>query len=510
VATLAYALKEETPDVRAVTANVIYSAFRSPWGPDLHRGAVSDADADALLSATLALPKAQARQAIPAAVHASMLSNRADALYAALDKSSEAQLRIIGYRYLMTHGRLDAFKKIQDLARDPSSAVVLAALESPENMYNWTTGEQAAICPWAVGLLADTRPAVSAKAASILSNCSGEFVDKLLDSGDAALKANTFSAVQLTAFRDLCSPARRAQPTGPTEAQCQRSRKLLEKVVDSKGLDEQARSTALVSLAYQWPDEETLKFARSLATNSDKSLAEHARRTVERLTQRLHAPTASSAIHAHPDTAKPTAVVAVRRGGPPAIGIKPPAATKPAAPPPAAPAPRRVNPRAKRRLGRSAPSDLARALMKQRVRAAYCDAHQNSTGSQTSTAARNGSNDEHATTAGVSGSAPIDASHALSAVRRQSKPSLAQRPAVAASRPVRETAALPTCRSASRRAKELRTGQLDRTIVADSRGAPELRLPAHSSRNRCMRTWLGSLLFVVMGSFAGRFGLRKS
>ncbi len=290
VATLSYALRDETPGMRAVAANVLYSAFRSPWGPDLHRGAVSDADAAALLAATMALPKTQARQAIPAAVHAAMLSNQASALYAALDKANESQLRVIASRYLMTHGRLEAFPKVQELSRDSNAAVVLAALESPENMYNWTTAEQETICPWARELLNDSRPPVAAKAMGLLGNCSGSFVDKLLESGEAALKAGDFSTPQLAAFRDLCSPARRGQPNGPSEAQCQRSRKLLEKVVDSKTLPEQVRSNALISLAYQWADEETLKFAQSQSKSSNRSLAEHAQRTVERLTQRLHPP----------------------------------------------------------------------------------------------------------------------------------------------------------------------------------------------------------------------------
>lgn len=322
VATLAYALHDETLLNRAVAANVLYSAFRSPWGPDLHRGAVTDADASALLTATLALPKTQARQAIPAAVHAAMLSNQASALYTALDKSNESQLRVIASRYLMTHGRLDSFPKVQELSRDPNSAVALAALESPENMFNWTAAEQEAICPWAQGLLSDNRPPVAAKALALLGNCSGAFVDKLLEGGEASLKSADFSTPQLAAFRDLCAPSRRAQPNGPSEAQCQRSRKLLEKVVDSKALSEQVRGSALISLAYQWADEETLKFAQSETKSSNKSLAEHAQRTVERLTQRLHPPKAAT------NSPKP-AIAPVRAAG---AAVAPRAVPTPVAP----------------------------------------------------------------------------------------------------------------------------------------------------------------------------------
>jgi hypothetical protein len=341
IATFAYTLKNEPPNQRAVAANILYSAFRSPWGPNLVRGAVSDADASALLAATLSLPKTQARQAIPAAVHASMLSNRADALYAALAKSNELQLSVIAYRYLMTHGRLDAFKKVQELTSDPNSAIALAALESPENMYNWTLPEQESICPWAAGFLSDARPPVNAKAMALVGNCSGQFVDKLLDSGEAAVKSGSLSIAQLAAFRDLCSPARRAQPNGPTEAQCQRNRKLLETLVSSKASGEQARSTALISLAYQWPDEQTLKFAQAQTKNADKSLAEHAKRTVERLTQRLHAAKSTTPGTPQSVAAKPGPLglrPELARSMPPSAP-KPVAAQPAAAPPAAAPPP---------------------------------------------------------------------------------------------------------------------------------------------------------------------------
>ena len=43
---------------------------------------------------------------------------------------------------------------------------------------------------------------------------------------------------------------------------------------------------ALVALAYQWPDDKTLKLAKSLEKDADKSLADHASRTVKRIEQR--------------------------------------------------------------------------------------------------------------------------------------------------------------------------------------------------------------------------------
>lgn len=286
VATFAAAIADRDVALDAVASSILHAAFRSPWGNDPAKLTVDASDADKLLNGALRLPKVQARQALPAAVNACMLAGRSAALYSALDTAPDSELRLIGARYLLSHGRLAAFPKVQELAKDPSSAVVLAALESPRNMFSWTPAEQAAICPWAASFLDDQRPAVAAKAASVLSSCSGEWVDRLLDKGEKAVAAKTFNGMLLTAFRDLCAPHRTAREGGPSDEQCKRSRTLLEKAVVTTGIDEQTRSTALTTVAYQWPDQDTLKLMRKLSKTKEVTLAEVARRTADSLEQR--------------------------------------------------------------------------------------------------------------------------------------------------------------------------------------------------------------------------------
>jgi len=335
VATFAAALADSDVMLNAVAANVLHAAFRSPWGNDPGKLVVDPNDADKLVAAALKLPKVQARQSLPAAVHASMLAGRSEALYAALDKTSDSELRLISNRYLLSHGRLTAFKRVQLLAKDPSSAVVLAALESPRNMYAWTSAEQAAVCPWAASFLADQRPAVAAKAGSVLSSCNGEWVDRLLDAGEQAVAAKSFNGMQLVAFRDLCAPYHAEREGGPSAEQCKRSRALLEKAINGTGLDEQTRSTALTTVAYQWPDEGTLKLARKLSKGKEPSLAEVARRTAQNLEQRGAGSVKAGA--AAKD--KPAAGAAAPKAGAPRPAAPAPAApAAAAAPPPAAPA----------------------------------------------------------------------------------------------------------------------------------------------------------------------------
>lgn len=285
VGTLAAALGHEKPEVRVAAANVLYQGFRSTW-TETKPGDVKPADAEALIAAAFKLPKAQARQVIPAAVHAAALAGRTEAFDAALAKATEPEFKTVAYRHLMTHGRLKAFDRVKEAAKSAAPSDVLAALESPRNMQAWTPEEQEAICPWAAEFLSDKRPSVASRAASLLGNCGGAFVDQLITKGEEALKNKTFTNAEVAAYRELCSPRKRNQPNGPTEEQCARSRKLLEKVVETNGLDVQARTSALSTLAYQWPDDATKKLAKKLEKNPEKQLAEQATRTLQRLEQR--------------------------------------------------------------------------------------------------------------------------------------------------------------------------------------------------------------------------------
>jgi hypothetical protein len=285
VRTFALALASEEPKMRAAATAVLHSGFRSNWGAERKPGDVKAEDADALLKAVVALPKSNVRRALPAAVHASILANRSSELYAELDKSKEPEVASVGYRYVMTHGRLDAFPKIQEVAKSTETRVALSAIESVQNMEKWTEAEQAAICPWATQFLSDQRPSVAARASSSLSNCGGKFLDEILSGGEKALKEGTFASARLTGLRSLCTPARKAQANSnpPTDAQCERARSLLEKVVQAPKLDVATRSSALVALTNQWNDARTLAFVKRLQASKAEGLTEQLKTALRRL-----------------------------------------------------------------------------------------------------------------------------------------------------------------------------------------------------------------------------------
>jgi hypothetical protein len=226
-------------------------------------------------------------QVIPAATHALMLSDQAHLLYEALEKDVAIQIKTMAYRYMMVYGRLSAFEKVRALGKDPGAAIVLAAVESPRNMQNWTKEEQTAICPWAAGMLDDARPPVAGNAAAVLGNCAGRELDALLDRVAAVLKTNQFSYLHATALRDICGDLRKTRPEGASDAQCERVRKLQLEAAGDVDLEGRVRAMALSTMAHTWPDEQSYKAADKLTKDKDPGLSQAAQQIVTRLAPQL-------------------------------------------------------------------------------------------------------------------------------------------------------------------------------------------------------------------------------
>jgi hypothetical protein len=304
VHTMALALASENEKVRAAAAAVLHGGFRNGWGDERKVGDVKADDAKELMKSTFALPKPYLRRALPATVHAAMLANQADALYAELDPQKDPELASLGFRHVMTHGRLTAFPKVQELGKSEEARVALSAIEAVQNMDKWSEEEQAAICPWAVQFLNDKRPSVSARASTALNNCGGKYLDEILANGEKALREGEFSSARLSGLRSMCTPSRRSQPNAPSPAQCERARALVEKVVQAPKLDVATRSSALVALTNQWNDAKTLAFVKRLQQNKAEGLTEQLKTALRRLEQKDKAPALSPSAQ-HPRSAAP-------------------------------------------------------------------------------------------------------------------------------------------------------------------------------------------------------------
>jgi hypothetical protein len=283
VRTLALALSSSNEKLRAATASVMHAGFRNTWGADRKVGDVKPEDAKELIKATFALPKPYVRRALPGTVHAAILANVPAELFAQLDAKKEPEIAAVGYRYVMTHGRLSTFPKIQEIAKGDETRVTLAAIESVQQMDKWTDEEQAQICPWTVTFMSDKRPSIAARAASALNNCGTKYLDEILASSEKALKDGEFSSARLSGLRSMCTTSRKNQPNPPTEAQCNRSRALLEKVVQTPKLDVSTRSSALVALTNQWSDAKMMAFVKRLQAAKTEGLTEQLKTAVRRL-----------------------------------------------------------------------------------------------------------------------------------------------------------------------------------------------------------------------------------
>jgi hypothetical protein len=154
------------------------------------------------------------------------------------------------------------FPRVRELARSKDVELVVAALTAPANMPSWSEPERDALCVWALDFLGDQRAPVVARAAELMQSCSARHVDSILKLAESMGQHGTLQRPQVAALRYVCSPKRRKQPEATTDAQCARTRKVLEAAIASEKLQEAGRRTALNVLATQWPDERTVALVR--------------------------------------------------------------------------------------------------------------------------------------------------------------------------------------------------------------------------------------------------------
>jgi len=285
--TFAWALEGSDEKLKVVAADLLYQAGRAGLGDDAAKGSVEPKVAQALLSVVVDKRQSSiALQVAPIAAHTSALSGGLDGFFSQLKAAPD--VAPAAYRFVMVHARLDAFPQIRELANDKRSPIKLSAIEAPRNMRNWTPKDRAALCPWATGFLKEELPLIIGRAAILVSRCTGEHVDRMLDMGEAELGKHEVSRSLIPAFRDLCSGMRRRAGGGATKEQCDRNRTLLTRMVEDQKMDDQSRALALSAIAYQWPDEVTVKLARSHEKAAKApALQKQASGTLERLTQRI-------------------------------------------------------------------------------------------------------------------------------------------------------------------------------------------------------------------------------
>lgn len=278
VAALTTALADADPGVRGLAVSVLHSAFGGPWGNVKNPIPVDPSVAKRLLYSTLALPTSVAQQVVPAVVNTAMLAGQADLLYAELAKPEHAALRPSAYPYLMTLGRLQAFAKVKELSKAADVAEAAAAAEAPLNMEAWTEPERQSICAWSESSLSESRQEIALPVGQVLAtNCSGKWLDSLLERSDSLAKAAKLDAAAQKPLVAMCNAALRPPTAKPSDAQCKRARELLVRVAGSKRAETAARQQAMKGLAKLWPDEQSAQLLKRLERDTNADIARGAR-----------------------------------------------------------------------------------------------------------------------------------------------------------------------------------------------------------------------------------------
>lgn len=290
IGTFAVALSDKDPKVQTVAAKLLGSKFQQGWGPDVAVGQV-DKKVAALLRATIpTLPgEYPARNAVVATVYASSLSDTDAEMHAFLEGAEDEHVKSKGWGASMFYGRMKAFDKVKGLAATGEPAQILAAASAANNMYKYTDEERAIVCPWAHTLLgADAEDAkesdVFEQAAYVLTKCSGEWVDKLLDWGEAQEKKNVFDRKYYFVFRGLChSVMKGVDKVGATPEQCNRNFAYLEKTANNKNIEPKFRAWALDSISYARRDETSYKLMKKYQKSKVPEIKETAEKALKML-----------------------------------------------------------------------------------------------------------------------------------------------------------------------------------------------------------------------------------
>lgn len=268
IGTAAVAMADTDVKVQVVAAKLLSSKFSQGWGTNVAVGQVDKAISAKMREALPKLGMYQQRGAIAATIYASSLSDSDAEAHAFLEGLDDEYARNKGWASSMFYGRMKAFEKVKGLAATGDPKQILVALQAGNGMPEYTDDEKAELCPWAHGFLgADPEDAkesdIFEQAGYILTRCSGEWVDKLLDWGEAERAKNHFDRKYYFVYRELChSVMKGVVKVGATPEQCERNWTFLEKTANTKGIEPQFRAWALDSISYSRRDEKSYKLMK--------------------------------------------------------------------------------------------------------------------------------------------------------------------------------------------------------------------------------------------------------
>jgi hypothetical protein len=266
---------------KAVAISQANNTF-STLDKDLKKANATKAVANAFLSELEKDDGYAVRLAAPA-TDLAFIAGQKERLFKVTDGLHNTPARNTAYRTFMEFGRLDAFEKLKEVAKDKDFTV--AALAAPRNMYDWTGPEKAAICPWAKSFLDNASLPIAAEAGYDAIKCKGEYVDALQDEGDKRLKNKQFDEPFAMVFREICFEFI-GGITGQAGAnpQCKRNYAFLERVTNDESVKPEVRGRSLWNIYYQRRDKESLALMRKYEKHKNPEIAKRAKEAIQSLT----------------------------------------------------------------------------------------------------------------------------------------------------------------------------------------------------------------------------------
>ncbi len=287
--TVAVAMADTDVKIQIVAAKLLGSKYSSGWGPKVEVGQVDKAVSQLMRDALPKLGMYQQRSAVSATVYASSLSDSDAEAHTFLEALKDEFTRNKGWGSSMRYGRMKAFEKVKGLAATEDPKLILVAVRAGNGLYNATDAEKAELCPWAHSFLgSDPEDAkesdIFEQSGSILTQCSGEWIDKLLDWGEQQRAKNHFDRKYYFVYRELChSVMRGVDKVAATPKQCERNWKFLEKTANTKGIDAQFRAWALDSISYSRRDEKSYKLMKKYSKSKVPEIKKVAQDAVKML-----------------------------------------------------------------------------------------------------------------------------------------------------------------------------------------------------------------------------------
>lgn len=280
--TFAVALESEDDKLSVAASSVLYSAFRNFGKVDI--GYVKPEIARRIIKAVGKVKKYRAAQAVKASVHAAMLAEQSEELYKMLDTHSYESLPGLAYPHIMYYARMNAFPKVKALAKSPEEKIAQVAFRAPLNLPKPQQSELDTICPWAQSYLGDKRERVFTAAGRVMLTCKGKYIDALLDEGEKRLSNHQFTRDYYLLYRDVCFSFMKGVIKEPgKKAQCDRTAKYLEAVVNDEKVESLPRGLALFAIYYQRRNLESLKVMRKYENHSDPKVKKYAKESIDSL-----------------------------------------------------------------------------------------------------------------------------------------------------------------------------------------------------------------------------------